>query len=191
MVKRRIVASVLITSIFLILFTFIYFRYFDEQKQVELDIKESEEILYNSNIIKDVNYTSKDSDGNEYIINALEGEIDYSQPNIIYLTNVKAIINLNDSKKINITSNFGRYNTDNFDTIFSKNVIIKYLENTINSEYLDFSIGRNTMIISKNVVYNNQENILKADVVEIDIKTKDTKIFMHENKKKVHIKSIN
>ncbi len=189
--KRRIIASVLIASIFLILFTFIYFRYFNEQKQVEVEIKESEEILYNSNIIKDVNYTSKDSDGNEYIINALEGEIDYSQPNIIYLTNVKAIINLNDSKRINITSNFGRYNTDNFDTIFSKNVIIKYLENTINSEYLDFSIGRNTMIISKNVVYNNQENILKADVVEIDIKTKDTKIFMHENKKKVHIKSIN
>ena len=189
--KRRIIASVLIASIFLILFTFIYFRYFNEQKQVEVEIKESEEILYNSNIIKDVNYTSKDSDGNEYIINALEGEIDYSQPNIIYLTNVKAIINLNDSKRINITSDFGRYNTDNFDTIFSKNVIIKYLENTINSEYLDFSIGRNTMIISKNVVYNNQENILKADVVEIDIKTKDTKIFMHENKKKVHIKSIN
>ena len=189
--KRRIVAYVSISSIFLILFTFIYFRYFNEQRQTEVEIKESEEILYNSNIIKDVNYTSKDSDGNEYIINALEGEIDYSQPNIIYLTNVKAIINLKDSKKITITSNFGRYNTDNFDTIFSKNVIIKYLENIINSEYLDFSIGRNTMIISKNVVYNNQENILKADVVEIDIKTKDTKIFMRENKKKVHIKSIN
>ena len=47
------------------------------------------------------------------------------------------------------------------------------------------------MIISKNVVYNNQENILKADVVEIDIKTKDTKIFMYEDKKKVKIQSKN
>ena len=96
--KRRIIASVLTASIFLILFTFTYFRYFNEQNRL-VEIKESEEILYNSNIIKDVNYTSKDSDGNEYTINALEGEIDYSQPNIIYLTNVKAIINLNDSKK--------------------------------------------------------------------------------------------
>ena len=47
------------------------------------------------------------------------------------------------------------------------------------------------MIISKNVIYNNSENILKADVVEIDIKTKDTKIFMHEQEKKVKINSKN
>ena len=47
------------------------------------------------------------------------------------------------------------------------------------------------MLISKKVVYTNLENILKADVVEIDIKTKDTKIFMLENNKKVNIKSKN
>ena len=40
------------------------------------------------------------------------------------------------------------------------------------------------MIISKNVVFTNLDNILKADVVEINIKTKDTKIFMYEQKKK-------
>ena len=45
------------------------------------------------------------------------------------------------------------------------------------------------MIISKNVIYSNLENILKADVVEINITTKDTKIFMHSDKKKVNIKS--
>ena len=78
-----------------------------------------------------------------------------------------------------ITSNFGKYNIDTYDTIFSKNVIITYLDNKITSEYLDFSIDRNSMIISKNVIYNNMENILNSDVVEIDIKTKDTKIFMH------------
>ena len=47
------------------------------------------------------------------------------------------------------------------------------------------------MIISKNVVYTNKENILKADVIEIDTKTKDTKIFMHEENKKVNIKNKN
>ena len=40
------------------------------------------------------------------------------------------------------------------------------------------------MIISKNVVYSNSENILKSDVIEINIETKDTKIFMHEEDKK-------
>ena len=40
----------------------------------------------------------------------------------------------------------------------------------------------------KNVVYTNLNNILKADVVEINIKTKDTKIFMYENEKKEILK---
>ena len=47
------------------------------------------------------------------------------------------------------------------------------------------------MVISRNVVYTNLENILKTDVIEIDINTKDTKIFMYDNKQKVNIKSLN
>ena len=45
------------------------------------------------------------------------------------------------------------------------------------------------MVISKNVVYENLENILRADVLEMNIKTKDTKIYMYEKDKKVNIKS--
>ena len=47
------------------------------------------------------------------------------------------------------------------------------------------------MIISKKVVYTNLNNILKADVIDINIKTKDTKIFMYDNEEKVNIKSRN
>jgi hypothetical protein len=47
------------------------------------------------------------------------------------------------------------------------------------------------MIISKNVIYNNGKNTLKTDVIEINIQTKDTKIFMYEDKKKVNIKTKN
>ena len=109
----------------------------------------------------------------------------------IFLTKVNALINLHDSKQITITSKYGKYNSDNFDTIFSKNVIINYLDNKITGEYLDFSPRRNSMIVSKNIVYTNLKNILKADVIEIDLKTKDTKIYMYENKKKVKIQSKN
>ena len=161
-------------------------------ENIEDSKKEINEETYKSNIIKDVNYSSKDAKGNEYIIDASEGEIDYSETNIIYLTNVVAVIKLiKDNTTIKVTSDYGKYNTDNFDTIFSKNVIIKYLDNEIKSEYLDFSIERNSMIVSRNVVYNNFENILKADVIEINIETKDTKIFMYEENKKVNIKSKN
>ena len=132
-----------------------------------------------------------DRKGNEYVINAKTGEIDINNSDIIYLTDVEATVKLKNSNTINIQSDYGKYNTKNFDTIFSKNVIIEYLENKITGEYLDFSLARNTMIISKNVIFTNEENILKADVIEINIETKDTKIFMYENDQKVNIKNKN
>ena len=54
-----------------------------------------------------VSYSSKDAKGNEYIIYASEGEIDYNQPNTIYLTKVKALIKLIKSSDIQIVSDFG------------------------------------------------------------------------------------
>jgi hypothetical protein len=48
---------------------------------------------------------------------------------------------------------------------------------------------RNSIIISRNVVFTNLTNILKADVIEINIETKDAKIFMHKNNKQVNIKN--
>ena len=176
----------------LIIFLFLWSKYTKnnrEGKLVEAEANNSDEIIYNSNIIEDVYYSSKDEKGNEYIITASQGEIDFNQPNIIYLTNTKALIKLVNSNNVEITSKFGKYNSENFDTIFSKNVIINYLDNKITSEYLDFSILRNSMIISRNVIYTNLENILKADVIEMDISTKDTKIFMHKDNEKVNVKS--
>ena len=90
---------------------------------------------------------------------------------------------------INIQSKFGKYNINNYETIFSENVLIEYEDNKIKGNYVDFSLNRNSLIISKNVVYINQKNFLRADVVEINISSKDTKIFMYEEEKKVKIKS--
>ena len=180
---------------FFILFFFIIYLIFNAiyNKTQKNDLKKNlvEETPNKSNIINDVSYKTTDLDGNEYIIEALIGEIDYTTPNIIYLTNVTAIIKLKNSEIIDIKSDFGKYNSENNDTIFSKNVKINYLENAILSQYLDFSLIKNYMTISKNVVYTNSENVLKADVVEIDLKTKDSKIFMYEKNKKVNIKSKN
>ena len=50
---------------------------------------------------------------------------------------------------------------------------------------------KNLLIISKNVVYTNPNNILKADVIELDTITKDTKIFMYYSTDKVNIESQN
>ena len=190
-VKKIIIiffAAILIT----VLYFFFYSNLFKKKPITNNDAEiEKKDDTYNSNIIKNIYYTTKDADGNEYIIMAEQGEIDFNYANILYLTEVNGLIKLVESEDVTITSDFGKYNTDNFDTIFSKNVEINYLNNKIEGEYLDFSINRNSMLISKDVVYNNLNNILKADAVEINLNTKDTKIFMYEEKKNVSVKSKN
>ena len=188
MIIKNFVKIFFISLMFLFLLFFIYFKYF-KYKEVKIIKNENDDIIYNSNILEDIEYNTKDKDGNEYLIRALQGEIDFANPNILFLTNVSAIIELNTSEIVTIISDYGKYNSVNNDTIFSKNVVVNYLDNKITSEYLDFSLEKNLMLISKNVVYSNLENSLNADVVEMDIKTRDTKIFMYEKEKKVNIKS--
>ena len=70
-------------------------------------------------------------------------------------------------------------------------MVINYIDNKITSEYLDYSMINNQIIISKNVVYKNLGNTLKADVIELDTLSKDTKIFMYDTKEKVIINNRN
>ena len=181
--------------VLIILSYLVYTEVYKKERSESISENINEMILdentFSSNTIKDVNYISRDTKGNEYIIYASKGEIDINNPDIIYLTDVKAFINLANSNTVNISSDFGKYNTKNFDTIFSKNVIVKYLENKITGEYLDFSLESNLMVISRDIVYTNLDNVLVADVLEMNIETKDTKIYMYENKKKVNIKNKN
>tara|TARA_B100000902_G_scaffold378537_1_gene411885 strand:- start:166 stop:750 length:585 start_codon:yes stop_codon:yes gene_type:complete len=183
----------LIIILILILFSLIlYFKTSKEniksqsQQTISTQTEENNN-LSSSNIIENVEYSSKDTAGNEYIIKASEGEIDIDNNNIIFLKKVSAAINLKNSNKILIFADFGKYNINNFDTIFSKNIVITYLDKKITSEYLDFSIIRNSMLISKNVVYQDLENTLITDVIEINLKTKDTRFFMYNTKNKINI----
>ena len=189
--SKRYVRILIFILILLLITFFSYKKFFIKDEKIVTEITVTEQDVYNSNIIKDVRYVSRDARGNEYIITASTGEIDFSSTNIIFLTEVYATITLKNSNVITISSSFGKYNSNNLDTIFSKNVIIEYLENKITGEYLDFSPNRNSMIVSKDIIYTNLKNILKADVIEIDLKTKDTKIYMYEDKKKVKVKSKN
>jgi len=187
--KRGKIAFIIL--IFITSLVLVYSNFFKKIETVQIEPIREESEIYSSNIIKNVKYTTKDAEGNTYTITASEGEIDYTNSNIIYLTNVSALIELVNLESISISSKYGKYNSKNFDTIFSKNVIINYLDNNIIGEYLDFSIDRNSMLISRKVVYTSLDNILKADAIEMNIKTKDIKIFMYEKQKKVNLKSKN
>ena len=179
-----------IVTVLILLLIIIFNLNLNKKELIEEKKEIVQEEIENSNIIKDVEYKSKDSSGNEYTLKSSEGIIDQNNSNIIYLTSIKASIELKDYNSINISSKFGKYNIDNFDTIFSKNVIIEYLDNIIIGEYLEFSLSKSLMTISRNVVFKNDKSSLKADVIEVDIKTNDIKISMYEENKKINIKSV-
>ena len=199
--KKKIIISGSFIIFFFSLLVYYYFKSNNEKKLIEKKkkielvktegIENNEEEIRSLNIIQDVSYSAKDTKGNEYFVKASEGTIDQNYDNFIFLKSVNATINLENYKLIEISSDFGKYNTDSYDTIFSKNVIIKYLDNIIKGGYLDFSWGKNLMIISKNVVLESNQSSLQADVIEVNIEKKDIKIFMYEENKKVNIKSLN
>ena len=194
--KKKIFLKIVLILSLIIITWFVYSKYFKKDKSllskpVNPISEIEEEAVYNSNIIKDINYTSRDLKGNEYIIIAKKGEIDLDNSDIIFLTDVTAHIKLvKNSELIVITSNYGKYNTINYDTIFSKNVKIDYVDNIITGDYLDFSMMKNLLIVSRNVVYKNLENTMMADVIELDTTTKDTKIFMYNSDKQVNVTNI-
>ena len=197
--KRKIILSTSLLIFFIIFLIFFYFKsntekdLIEKKKVVKPVENENVEILNekieSSNIIEDVSYSAKDSRGNEYLLKAGEGTIDQNESNFIFLKSVKAIINLKDYKLIEISSDFGKYDINNYDTIFSKNVVITYLDNIITGDYLDFSWDKNLMLVSRDVILKNNKNSLQADVIELDIETRDIKIFMYEDRKKVNIKT--
>ena len=104
--KRRNIIFIII--FFLTIFIFLYFKFFKNEKVVVTEIPNSEDVSYNSNIIEDVYYSSKDAKGNEYTIEASQGEIDYKQTEIIFLSDVTAVIKLTNSNDVKITSDFGK-----------------------------------------------------------------------------------
>ena len=190
--KKTTIQILLIFLIFLFS-TLFYLKYFkNSQKISENILKEEQQIITsqndNSTYIDNVNYISSDTRGNKYQITAEQAEIKSEDSDVMLLENLIAYIFIKDSDTIMITSNFGEYNSKNYDTIFSENVIILYPGHKITGEYLDLSFLKKLGTISKDVIYKGEKTSLFADKIEINLTTKDTKIFMDDKNKKVLVK---
>tara|TARA_B110000037_G_scaffold221161_1_gene291071 strand:+ start:717 stop:1301 length:585 start_codon:yes stop_codon:yes gene_type:complete len=190
--NKKTIAQILMISLILIISFLFYFKYI-KKNNLSLEKKiVTENIVANnsdsSNYIKTINYTSSDAEGNRYQITANQAEIDINNPDIMFLKDIVAFIFIQNSDTIKIISDFGKYNSKNYDTIFSKNVIILYTNHKMTGEYLDFSFLDNRGTMSTNVVYSSGDTNLIADRIEMNISTKDTKIFMNGTNKKVLIK---
>ena len=189
--KKTVIQVLMFSLIFLISLLF-YFKYFNKSsknfQENTITKKVSNDKNSSSSYIDHINYISTDTKGNKYQITAKQAEIDLNNPDTMFLEDVIAYIFMKKSDTIKITSNFGKYNSQNYDTIFSKNVIITYPGHKITGDYSDFSFLKNLGTISTNVIYAGDKRDLFTDRIEINLTNKDTKIFMNDNSKKVLIK---
>jgi len=189
--KKTVIQIFLIFLIILISLLF-YLKYFNSSKSKDLEQNKLTERVDNdqnnsSTYIKNIDYNSYDARGNKYQISAELAEIRVENSDVMFLTNVVAFVFIKDKDTVKITSNFGKYNSKNYDTIFSENVIVIYPSHKITGENLDFSFLNNLGIMSTNIVYNGDEVNLFADKIEMDLTTKNMKIFMNDANKKVLI----
>ena len=188
---KKIYIQLFLIFIFLIISLFLFLKYFKKTSfENKTNANISQTINTSESLIEDLKYLSTDKEGNEYKIEAKKGNIDKNNPDIIYLENVKAIILLQNSENIFIESNYAKYNTKSFDTLFNDKVSIDYGEHLLKSEFLDLSFENNLVSIYDDVRYLSGISSLRADKAEIDILRKKTKIFMENPNKKVQINSI-
>ncbi len=144
-----------------------------------------------SNLIENIFYTSTDGAGNKFEIKSLTGEMNIDNPDIVYMTDVEAIIYLVNSAPIKIKSKYAKYNKKDYETNFKENILISYIDKEIQSENLDLSFENNLATIYNKIVYNDNNTILYADIIEIDLITKNSRVFMHNDLKKIKVSTKN
>ena len=170
--------ALLISSIF-------YFKYFHENNTSKIENVGEKKIDKNDktigNTVKDILYESIDSEGNNYVINSDFGTFNDKNQEEILMTNVTATIIFKTGNQVNLKSKKAKYNTVNSNTNFFDNVYLKFLNHSINSDNIDVLFTDSKLEAYNNLVYRNSDINLVADKVELDLLTKDSKIFMFDN----------
>jgi len=192
MYKKILIQFLLLITIFIIVFStfFLYFNKKQKLKTSSLPIIKEKKLSFDGEtgtLIKDINYSFSDSSGNYYELLSEVGKVDINNSDKIFMTNVVATIYLVDSSPVKITSKYANYNKINHETSFFENVKVTHLIHKATSENLDISFNDNLASMYNNIVYNKPGTNLKADRLEIDLISKNSKIFMDDKAKKIQI----
>ena len=196
---KSLIQLALILMLILIIF-FISNTYFNTEDKVnEINNTTSLNIKKNNLLSKDLNkesidneivnltYEKFDTNGNKYLIKAKKGILDSERPNIIYMSAVEASLIYFNNEKLTINSKDAILNKENFITTFSRDVKLIYQKQRLESNVLEFLIDKNIAIFRDNVKYYSEDIEAFADIVVINLLTKEIDI-KSKNQKKIKIK---
>ena len=138
-----------------------------------------------SNKILDLSYKSIDEGGNIYEIDSVSGAVDGKEKNLLLLKEVNAKIKILNKGIVLINSKNAKYNKLTLNTHFYEDVSLIYEDHNIKSDDLFLKYTDKEVVISNNVSYKHKSNNLMADVINMNLISKISKIYMTEKGEKV------
>ncbi len=195
--NKKIFIQITLTLIILSIISIFFFYFYQkdgyepslskENTKINKQIDSTKDQNKQTNIMKDLKYLSKDINGNLYEIKAKSGQIDKDKPDEILMKDVTAKITSKSYENILLKADNAVYNNSNYDTNFINNVQISYSEHKMKSDKVDLLFSQDKAIIYENILYTSLNTKLLADIIELDIITKNLKILMNHSEEKVKI----
>ena len=190
---KKIIIQLFLLLILLSILIAVYLIYFnDQEKIIELELTPKEKFVAKiddktSTLITDLSYSFSDLSGNYYELFADYGEIDTNNSDKILMTNVNSTIYLKNYSPIKINSKYAYYDKSSHETNFYEKVVLAHLIHKATSENLDISFDDSLASMYNNIVYKKTGTQVNADRLEIDLITKNTRIFMNNESEKIKI----
>ena len=149
----------------------------NEGKIIKLEKAQSKE---NKNLTKEIEYITTNKDGDTFKILAKFGKTNLKNSNILDLELVEGMISSTKRSQIYISSDKARYNYNNQSSQFYSNVELKYDNKIITCNNLDLNINENYAVAYNDVKIKDNKSVLKAQMITLNILTKDININSEE-----------
>ena len=200
--NKKIFIQIILLLISSLLITFVVKQYFIlEDNSMKIEPEKKDKSNEDQNILKNIKYKNTKDNGDIFEIFAKKGQINVKSTNEIFLIDVESLIKNNEGKILKITSKFADFNTETYETKFKEKVsIINEKEEKITGDELYLVYGnkdenlenklnkpQNKAILSGNIKIENLKYQIIADIIEIDLITRNTKVYMLEKNKKISI----
>ena len=134
----------------------------------------------NKNLTKEIEYITTNKDGDTFKILAKFGKTNLKNSNILDLELVAGLISSTERSQIYISSDKARYNYNNQSSQFYSNVELKYDNKIITCNNLDLNINENYAVAYNDVKIKDNKSVLKAQMITLNILTKDININSEE-----------
>ena len=187
--EKKIQAVLLIAGIFLILLTYFYYPYVSKnksvvEKKIQKNLSDISNTNENTSLFEDLEYQGLYDLDKKFVVKSKKAHINRDEPDIVIMKNMHVILYLKDGREVNIFSDEGKYNKENYDCFFEKNVRATDGETKIFSDNLDLFGNESSVKIYNNVSINYPTgSLLRADKIDYDFEKKYFKISMFEDKR--------